>query len=59
MSIILIMDKELKELLHHIESIIWDPRVTDTSKVNSIQNLLYQHGANQDHRSGDLFDEHK
>ena len=53
------MDKELKELLHHIESIIWDPRVTDTSKVNSIQNLLYQWGANQDHRSGGVFDEHK
>ena len=47
--------KELNELLHHIESVVWDPNVTDTSKVASIQNLLYQHGANQDHKTEQMF----
>ena len=53
------MNNMEKELLHHIESVVWDPEVTDTAKVNAIQNLLYQYGANTDHRTEELFDEHK
>jgi len=49
------MNKEMKELLHHIESVIWDIDETDHSKVASIQSLLYQWGQIQDKKTEDLF----
>lgn len=45
----------MNELLRHIESIAWDHEVTDASKVASIQGLLYQWGANQDHKTEQMF----
>ena len=44
-----------QELLRHIEKIAWDANVPDASKIASIQALLYQWGANQDHKTEELF----
>ena len=45
----------MKELLDHIENIVWEPNVSDASKVASIQSLMYQWGANQDHKTEQMF----
>ena len=52
---ILIMYTMEQELLRHIEAIAWDNNVPDSSKIASIQALLYQWGANQDHKTEELF----
>ena len=44
-----------KDLLEHVEKIIWDVNVPDHEKVLCIQNLMYQWGANQDQKSIDMF----
>ena len=43
------------ELLTHIERIVWDVNVPNEQKIESIQNLMYQWGANMDRRSIDMF----
>ena len=44
-----------KELLEHVEKIIWDVNVPDHEKVLCMQNMLYQRGANLDRKSIDMF----
>ena len=45
------------ELLTHIERIVWDVNVPNESKIESIQNLMYQWGANMDHKTEEMFDD--
>ena len=47
--------EQMTALLTHIESIVWDPNVTEASKVASIQGLLYQWGACQDAKTEQMF----
>lgn len=49
------MNSMEKELLEHVERIIWDVNVPDHEKVLCLQNLLYQWGANLDHKTAELF----
>ena len=44
-----------KELLTHIERIVWDVNTLDEEKVRAIQNLMYQYGSNKDHKTEELF----
>ena len=50
-----IMSNMEMELLTHIERIVWDVNVPNEEKIGSIQNLMYQWGANMDRRSIDMF----
>ena len=52
---ICIIEDIMEELLRHIESIVWDNEPTDAQKIQSLQGLLYQWGANQDRKTEDLF----
>jgi hypothetical protein len=44
-----------KELIQHIENIVWDPNTSDEEKVRGIQGYLYQYGANMDHKTEQMF----
>ena len=43
-----------QECLEHIEKIVWGFDSAE-NKLNALQNLLYQWGANMDQRSIDMF----
>jgi hypothetical protein len=44
-----------KELLTHIECIVWDVNVPNESKIESIQSLMYQWGACMDAKTEQMF----
>ena len=49
------MNNTSEELISHIERAVWDPNTNDIEKTRAVQNLLYQWGAMQDHKTDSLF----
>lgn len=49
------MNRTNRELIEHIERMIFDVQVSDHEKVLCIQNLLYQREQILDHRTEQLF----
>ena len=44
-----------KEVLMHIENVVWSVDTSDEEKVRAIQGYLYQYGANMDHKTEQLW----
>ena len=49
------MNRTEKDLILHIEGIMWDPNTSDIEKTHLVQGLLYQWEQTCDYRSDMMF----